>query len=129
MKTSSCKAKGRRLSQLVKDRILESFPVLQSDDIIVQSSGVTGEDLVLSPKAREMVPFSIECKNQEKVNVWQSFEQCTENAMRGEPLLIIARNRTKPLAILDLDCLMECLSLLQDMYKNGNEAESKCALE
>jgi hypothetical protein len=111
LKTSSLKAKGRRLSQLVKDKILENFPVLQSDDIIVQSSGVTGEDLVLSPKAREMFPFSIECKNQEKVNVWQSFEQCYKNAyqINQTPLLVIARNRTEPLAVIELDDLLALL--------------------
>ena len=47
MKTSSAKAKGRRLQQKVRDLLLETFTELQPDDIRSTSMGVSGEDLQL----------------------------------------------------------------------------------
>ena len=35
--------------------------------------GAGGEDLIMDRAAREKFPYSIECKNQEKVNVWQAY--------------------------------------------------------
>ena len=37
--------------------------------------GDSGEDILLSPAARKLFPFSVECKNQEKLNIWSSLEQ------------------------------------------------------
>ena len=34
--------------------------------------GAQGEDLMLSPLARDLFPYSIECKNQAAINVWAS---------------------------------------------------------
>ena len=37
---------------------------------------VGGEDLIMDPEfTREKFPMSVECKNQEKVNVWESYKQ------------------------------------------------------
>ena len=69
MKTSSCKQKGRKLQQKVRDIILESFDNLREDDVRSTSMGAGGEDVLLSPAARDVFPFSVECKNQEKLNV------------------------------------------------------------
>ena len=80
MKTSSAKAKGRRLQQKVRDLLLETFTELEPDDIRSTSMGVSGEDLQLSPAARKLIPFAIECKNQEKLNVWDSLKQAEENS-------------------------------------------------
>ena len=44
---------------------------LQADDIAVTGSGDTGEDLKLSPLARNAYPISIECKNTEKASIWE----------------------------------------------------------
>ena len=41
--------------------------------------GAGGEDLIMARAAREKFPYSIECKNQEKVNVWVSYSQAVEN--------------------------------------------------
>lgn len=95
MKTSSAKAKGRRASQEVKDMLLVWDPDLQSDDIVVTGSGDTGEDLKLSPKAREIYPYSIECKNVEKLNVWQALEQAKSHSSEHTPLLCFRRNRSE----------------------------------
>lgn len=69
MKTQSCKAKGRKLQQRVRDLILENFEDLEQDDVRSTSMGAGGEDVLLSPKARKYFPFSIECKNQESLGI------------------------------------------------------------
>lgn len=70
MKTSSAKAKGRRFQQWVRDLLIEDLQI-HPEDIESRSMGAGGEDLIMARAAREKFPMSIECKNQEKVNVWK----------------------------------------------------------
>ena len=41
--------------------------------------GAGGEDLIMARAARQMFPFSVECKNVEKLNVWEAYEQAKAN--------------------------------------------------
>ena len=95
MRTSSAKAKGRRACQDVQTLLYKYAPQLLPGDIEVTSSGVTGEDLKLSPAARQQYPFVIECKNQEKINIWASIDQAKTH-VKGDliPLLFFKRNRS-----------------------------------
>jgi len=110
MKTSSAKAKGRRLQQKVRDLLLETFTELEPDDIRSTSMGVSGEDLQLSPAARKLIPFAIECKNQEKLNVWDSLKQAEENSGDYSPVLIFKRNRSKTYAVLNIEKFIELIN-------------------
>lgn len=69
MKTRSAKAKGRRLQDSVRKLLLENFPQLEDDDIKTAIMGESGEDIHLSPAARKLIPYSIECKNQEALSI------------------------------------------------------------
>ena len=109
MKTRSAKNKGKRLQNNVRDLILEKFKQLEEDDVRSITMGDSGEDILLSPAARKLFPFSVECKNQEKLNIWSSLEQTETNAGKHTPLLIFKRNRSKTYAVLQLDDLMEML--------------------
>ena len=111
MKTSSGKAKGRRLQNKVRDVLLEHFSEeLEPDDIRTAIMGETGEDIKLSPAARRLIPYSFECKNQEKLNIWSSLEQAEKNSGNHTPLVIFKRNRTKTYAVLEFDKLLELLN-------------------
>ena len=68
MKTRSAKNKGKRLQNSVRDILLETFTQLEEDDIKSTTMGESGEDIQLSPAARKLIPYAIECKNQEKIN-------------------------------------------------------------
>ena len=57
--------------------------------------GDSGEDILLSPAARRLFPFSVECKNQEKVKHMVILEQPEDNSGNHIPLVIFKRNRTK----------------------------------
>ncbi len=102
MKPQSAKAKGRRLQQDVKNKLIEELDV-HPEDIESRSMGAGGEDLIMARAARKKFPYSIECKNQEKVNVWKAYEQCEANSGDYEPVVIIKKNNVKPLAVIDLD--------------------------
>lgn len=102
MKTQSAKAKGRRLQQWVRNLLIEELEV-HPEDIESRSMGAGGEDLIMARAARQKFPYSIECKNQEAVNVWKSYEQAKENSGDYEPLLVIKRNNSKPLVVVDAE--------------------------
>jgi len=102
MKTSSAKSKGRRLQQWLRSLLIEVFD-LEEDDVRSTSMGASGEDVLLSPKARAIFPYSVECKNQERLNLWGAWEQAEANAGVHEPLLIVKRNQRKPLAVMDAE--------------------------
>ena len=104
MKTSSGKAKGRRLQNKIRDLLLEHFSdKLEPDDVRVAIMGETGEDIKLSPAARKLIPYSFECKNQEKLSIWSSLEQAAENSGDYPPVLIFKRNRSKTYVVVELE--------------------------
>ena len=112
MKTSSAKAKGRRLQQWFRDLLIEKLEV-HSEDIESRSMGAGGEDLIMARAARKKFPYSIECKNQESVNVWKAYEQAEENSGDYEPIVVLKRNNTKPLVLVDAECFVKLhLSLI-----------------
>jgi len=94
---------------MVRDLILEAFPSLEPDDVRSTSMGAGGEDLQLSPAARRLFPYSVEAKNVEKLNVWGAYEQAEANSGKHEPLLIMKKNKKKPLVVLDLEAFINLL--------------------
>ena len=102
MKTQSAKAKGRKLQQWVRDQIIEQLEV-HPEDIESRSMGAGGEDLIMARAARQKFPFSVECKNVEKLNVWEAYEQAKSNSKDHEPIVIMKKNQKKPLVVVDAD--------------------------
>lgn len=110
MRPSSAKAKGRRLQDEIRRRVLSTFRNLEEADVKTAIMGESGEDIHLSPAARKVFPFSIEAKNVERLNIWKAFEQCVENAPEGAtPLVVHSRNRSEVLATLRFDDLLTLL--------------------
>ena len=110
MKTRSAKAKGRRLQNKIRDLLLEEFKELEPDDIRTAIMGETGEDIKLSPAARRKIPFSFECKNQEKINIWESLNQAEESSGDYPPVLIFKRNRSKTYVTLELEDFLKLIN-------------------
>ena len=102
MKTSTAKAKGRRLQQWMRDLLIEELEV-DPEDIESRSMGAGGEDLIMARAAREKFPYSIECKNVEKLNVWEAYKQASENSKDYEPLVVMKKNNHKTLVVLDAE--------------------------
>ena len=110
MKPRSAKNKGKRLQNKIRDLILEKFDSLEPDDVRSITMGDSGEDILLSPAARRLFPYSVECKNQEKLNIWSSLEQAEENSGKHTPLVIFKRNRSKTYAVLEFKELLKLLN-------------------
>tara|TARA_B100000029_G_scaffold275136_1_gene269904 strand:- start:476 stop:811 length:336 start_codon:yes stop_codon:yes gene_type:complete len=110
MKPRSAKNKGKRLQNKVRDLILEKFNQLEPDDVRSVTMGESGEDILLSPAARKLFPFSTECKNQEKINIWSSLEQAETNSGKHIPIVIFKRNRSKTYVALEFEKLLELLN-------------------
>lgn len=106
MRTSSAKAKGRRLQQEVASA-LRATTGLSEADIKSTPMGTQGEDVWLSAAAREKFPYSIECKNVEKLNLWKAWAQAVSNQKDLHPMLVVARNRQEPLVVLRLADFLE----------------------
>ena len=109
MKTASKKAKGRKLQDSVRDKLLSCFTFLEQDDIKSAIMGESGEDIKLSPAARKVIPYSFECKNQERLNIWESLKQAEDNSGKFEPVLIFKRNRTKTYAAIDIELFLKLI--------------------
>ena len=109
MKTQSAKAKGRRFQQWVRDKLIESLGI-HPEDIESRSMGASGEDLIMARSAREKFPYSVECKNQERLNIWDSLEQAESNANQHIPLLVFKRNRSKTYISMEINDLIKILN-------------------
>ena len=113
MKTQSAKSKGRRLQQWMRELLIEELDV-HPEDIESRSMGAGGEDLIMARAARTKFPYSIECKNQESVNVWKAYEQAQENSGDYEPIVVLKRNKSKPLVLIDADYFVRLHNELVD---------------
>ncbi len=129
MTPRSAKAKGRRLQNWVRDRILALYPSLKSQDVKPAIMGERGEDIKLSTEAAKLFPYSVECKSVDKAYkaVYDAYAQALASCnLRGslvtgkktliEPLVVLKRNRMRPLVVMDADHFFELLSV-KDTYK------------
>lgn len=90
---------------LVRDALLSWAPDLAPDDVHVTNSSVPGEDLKLSPRAREIYPYSIECKNTERLDIWSALKQAGTHSAGTDriPLVVFSRNHSKEYVVLELE--------------------------
>ena len=100
MKPQSAKAKGRRLQQQFRELLIEELGI-HPEDIESRSMGAGGEDLIMARAARQKFPYSIECKNVEKLNVWEAYKQAEENSKNYEPVVVMKKNNHKTLVVID----------------------------
>lgn len=108
MKTSSAKSKGRRHQQDTCSKLLKISDGLEPDDIRSASMGAPGEDILFSPAARRQFPFSIECKNVEKLSIWSAIAQARDNCPEGATeMVVFTRNRETPQVALPFDKFLE----------------------
>ena len=66
------------------------------------------------------IPFAIECKNQERLNIWKALKQARENASSLGPLVVFTRNGQGLFAAIDWGDLL---------YMCGQIAELKAEVE
>ena len=114
----SAKAKGRLGQQEIRDKLLESFPHFEKDDIKSAIMGDTGADIQFSPQARKRLPLSIEIKRRknELKTVYTYIEQAVKHNT-GEPVVFYRSDHRPWVVIIGLEHYMD---LLKDWKINGD---------
>lgn len=86
--------------------------------------GEAGEDVKMSTKAREMIPFSFECKNLAKMAVYNLWEQCHTNSLKvgHTPALVLHANHKPTLVAIELD---KFIDLCFDRWELQNKGKIK----
>ena len=99
----SAKAKARRLQDKLAQMLLTKFSFLQESDVRPAIMGESGEDMKISSIARDCIPFSFECKNRERLNIWDALAQAEANAQEDTiPVAVFKRNRSEEYVALKL---------------------------
>jgi len=103
----SSKAKGRLGQQEIRDAILKTFPELEPDDVRSTAMGQSGEDIQLSPKARGLLPLSIEVKRRKSLaTVYDWYDQAKQDG-QYEPVVFFRADRKEWIVMVGLDHYLE----------------------
>jgi len=120
------KAKGRRLQNYVRDMLRDVYTQLHPDDIKSQTMGMTGEDIVRTPAAKEVCAFSFECKNVERLQIWKAIEQCETNRPDcSAPAIVFKKNGKEPYVAIPFTVFCDMLQYENERYINGESKQSK----
>jgi hypothetical protein len=119
IKPASAKQKGRSFQQQTRDLILSLFLQLEPDDVKSTSMGAQGEDIQLSPAARKLIPYQIECKAKARAQVYTWYEQAKAHGDH-EPLVVIKQDRKKPLVVVDAEHFFKILNKVSSGNQSNN---------
>lgn len=120
MRPQSAKNKGRLLQNWLRDLILTYFRELDKDDVRSTSSGVTGEDIQLSPAARKFLPFQFECKSKKSISAYGFYDQALSHGDH-EPIVVIKQNGRDSLSIIKTDTLIKILRENYDLNASSQK--------
>lgn len=110
MKPASAKQKGRSFQQLVRDRLLDTFPSLTLDDIRSTSMGSNGADLLLSSAAKKVIPYTFECKARKTAKgLYDWMAQARSGDTKLTPIVVLKADRQKPLVMLEFDHFIDLI--------------------
>ena len=109
MKPQSAKAKGRNVQKWVVEQLQRRFPQLRQGDLVSTSMGAGGEDIKLSPAARDCIPYQFECKSLAKVAVYNYYEQAKMHGSH-EPIAVVKQNGKKPLVVVDAEVFFDLIA-------------------
>jgi len=113
MKAKSAKSKGKRLelkvASMFREAGLKDVKVMPGSGAFQFFKG----DLYMG-----MLPYHVECKNQETSKPWQWYEQSRSQAgMSKTPLVFFSRNHSQPMALLSAHDLIQLICELEEYKK------------
>ena len=87
------------------------------EDIVRQGPlpqvGVPGDDIQLSSAAKCRIPYAFECKNQERVNIWEAVDQAKRRKKADdgtEAVVVIKKNGQEPHVLMPLRAFLKLIS-------------------
>ena len=112
----AAKSKGRKLQNFVRDVFRDIFrDRLEAEDIESRQMGGAGVDVIFTPASKKLIPFDIECKNQEKFNLNEAMKQAIDNSKNGRiPVVIFSKNQD------DVYVSLKFIDFINLMYPDWN---------
>lgn len=110
MNTRGCKAKGREFQKSVRDLLREYYKdELDADDINCTLMSENGVDIKLTPSAKKLIPFDIECKNQKAFDLTSAIKQAESNNTDSNriPLVVFKKNYTKTYCVIEFETFIK----------------------
>tara|TARA_R110002110_G_scaffold320179_1_gene532954 strand:+ start:402 stop:767 length:366 start_codon:yes stop_codon:yes gene_type:complete len=91
--------KGTKLQKDIVKDILKHFSDLDSSDVVSAPECANGADIQLSDKAKELFPYQIEAKNQNRMKeLWKVMDQAKSHGTL-EPVAVVKRDGEEALLI------------------------------
>lgn len=115
--TRARKTKGFQFQKQLAEIIRTVFG-LEERDVVSTPSSVSGVDILLSKKAKEVFPFSVESKRQESTKIWEWIKQAEQNRGDGIPLVVFKKNHSDIYCCLSLNDLLGLLPKIKDNKVN-----------
>ena len=110
MKIMSKKRKSALLQNLVRDKILKTFPHLKKKDVLTASTGQNGPDIILSKVGAKLVGCNFEVKNQQKMKtVYDWYKQASKGNHSLKPVVVCKMNTREPLVIIGFNDFFELI--------------------
>jgi hypothetical protein len=110
------------LQKKIVETILKVFN-LEASECRSTPMGCSGEDVWMSDKARKVMPWAIESKCQEKLNIWASLKQAEGENRKYPPLLVFSKNRTLIYCALKFDDFMNIMIHINALEKRLEEID------
>ena len=113
MKPASIRQKGKRL-----ERQFAALLRRKGLDVNARRMPLSGAFSHLPTDIYTSLRYSFEVKNQERVNLWEWWDQARNQAAIGKPpVLVISGNYRPMLAIVEVDTLLNLLLIEQQAIK------------
>lgn len=116
---SSRKQKARRLQNFVAGvflflgKYISNGPFPSDQDIYPRQMGGAGVDIVFSPFAQQSFPFDIECKNVEKLNIVEAYNEHVQKHKESKNIkfLVHSKNKSDVLVTIAFDDFLKLLNM------------------
>ena len=119
------KDKGEQFQQEVADRLCQVRKGFTSQDVRSCPMSVHGEDIILSPKARQVLPITVECKAQKRHSACATWKQAHRQAkelclsVQPEPVAFIKVDGEVPLVVMRAEYALALLAAAPDGVRGG----------
>ena len=116
--TLNANQKGKRFERDVAKMINKKFETNVRRTPMSGGMEIKG-DIICIDDNSIISEFSIECKNQEKLNIWKALDQSRTDAPRGKlPIVVFTKNHELDYCALEFEDFMNIVKELEDLRQN-----------
>ena len=119
------KDKGEQFQQEVADRLCQVRQGFVPEDVQSSRMSTHGEDIILSPSARQVLPITVECKAQKRHAACATWKQAHRQAknlclsVQPEPVAFIKVDGEVPLVVMRAEYALALLAAAPDGVRAG----------